>query len=66
MKTSALIAVLQDQLAKHGDLEVEVTWEGVIRPIDAGSVYPGKDGQLLIDGDGNFYESELRLQVGHL
>lgn len=34
---------------------VKVTWEGVVRSLDADNVYMSDDGVMLIDGDENFY-----------
>jgi hypothetical protein len=56
VKTSELIAILQGYLDKHGDLEVEATWEGVFRPI---AVYRGRDNELLIDADGECYRENF-------
>ena len=56
MKTSELIAVLQQHLAAHGDLDVAATWEGQIITIhEATAVYVETlyDGRtiLLIDAE---------------
>jgi len=53
MKISKLIATLQNRMRKHGDIEVEVTWEGITRAISTDAVYKSKDGPLYIDADGN-------------
>jgi hypothetical protein len=52
MKTSTLIAILQEKLITHGDIDAEVTWEGISRPIYAESIYKTKDNRLFIDGEG--------------
>lgn len=52
MKISELIETLQKRLGTHGDVDVEITWEGVQRGIDSSSIYLSKDGPLYIDGDG--------------
>jgi hypothetical protein len=63
MKASELIAILQGYLDKHGDMEVEATWEGVFRPI---AVYRGHDNELLIDADGEFYRADFEHRVDQL
>lgn len=55
MKTSELIAILSNRLATHGDLEVQGTWEGQDKAIEATNVYRYGD-SIFIDCDANFYK----------
>ena len=59
MRISELIEVLRLRQQTHGDIEVKVTWEGVIRVFGPDSVYKSKRGALYIDADGNFYKREF-------
>lgn len=67
MTISQFIDLLQRRLAKHGDVEVEVTWEGIFRELDPEAVYLSKAndshdleaGILLIDADGNAYKDSF-------
>lgn len=56
MRISKLIETLEKRLDKHGDREVEVTWESIVVSIEQDSIYLAKEGILLIDADGNFYK----------
>jgi hypothetical protein len=59
MKTSELIALLQEKLAQHGDREVATTYESVFSPVTYDGVWLSKDvdkdrgpnGVLLIDAE---------------
>ncbi len=58
MKTSELIAVLQERISRHGDLDVETTWEGTTHDITTSNVYAARqrrDGStsLKINADDN-------------
>lgn len=57
MKASELIEVIRRKIAQHGDREIAVTTEGLVDPV--ASVYLGKDGELLIDGDGDSFKPQL-------
>ena len=59
MKISELITTLQKRLKKHGDIEVEVTWESITTSITTDAVYKSKDGPLYIDADDNFYKDKF-------
>lgn len=59
MKISELVATLNARMAKHGDLEVDVTWESVTRGVWQDNVYLSKKGVLLIDADENFYKNDF-------
>lgn len=59
MKTSELIQALTERLAKHGDVEVEVTFESTRNEIENDGIYMSKFGSLLIDVDGNFYKPDF-------
>lgn len=59
MKISQLIEVLKRRLEKHGDRDVEVTWESTTRSIDPDNIYLSSDGLLYIDADGNFYKGRF-------
>ena len=59
MKISELITTLQNRLKKHGDIEVEVTWEGITTSITTDAIYKSKDGPLYIDSDENYYKREF-------
>ena len=62
MKISELIEALRDRKEKHGDVEVEITWESITRSIDNSKVYMSRFDCLLIDADGNRYKKKLRLR----
>ena len=58
MKISELIAELERRKAKHGDVEVFITWETTIHTFNLREIYASKcldDGAvaLLFDADGN-------------
>jgi len=57
MKLSKLISALQRRLEEHGDVEVEVTWEGGTKTIENASIYKSKCGSLYIDADDNYFKS---------
>ena len=59
MRISELIEVLRLRQQTHGDVEVEVTWEGVIREIGPDSIYKSRRGALYIDADDNFYKERF-------
>ena len=59
MKISELITTLQKRLKKHGDIEVEVTWESITTSITTDAIYKSKDGPLYIDADENYYKGEF-------
>ena len=59
MKISELIQALEQRLDKHGDVEVEITWESITRTIDNSSIYMSKFDCLFIDADDNFYKNEF-------
>ena len=56
MSISELITCLNDRLIKHGDRDVEVTWEGIQRELDSSCIYLTKTGELYIDADNNNYK----------
>lgn len=63
MKISELIKTLQQRQETWGDVEVEITWEGVTRHLSPAHVYcsPPTDkyaGVLLLDADENFYKKD--------
>lgn len=53
------VTVLQNKMKKHGDIEVEVTWEGITRSIFTDAIYKSNDGPLYIDADENSYKDEF-------
>lgn len=53
MKISQLMSVLAERQAKHGDVDVEASWEGQFHSINEANIYLGKAGVLLIDADDN-------------
>lgn len=57
MKASKLVALILRKIAQHGDREIAVTTEGLVDPV--ASVYLGKEGDLLIDGDGDSFKPQL-------
>jgi len=59
MKLTELIAVLSDRLARQGDLDVEVTWEGIFREITQDHIYRSRDNKILIDADDNAYKKKF-------
>lgn len=59
MKISELIKVLENKIQKHGDRDVEVTWESTTQSIDLNSIYLSKAGPLYIDADANFYKKDF-------
>ena len=56
MKISELITTLQNRMKKHGDIDVEITWEAITRSISTDAIYKSKNGPLYIDADENFYK----------
>lgn len=63
MKVSELIEQLQTRLERHGDIEVEITWEGITRKIFPETIYyvplnPWDKYRpvLFIDADGNSHK----------
>jgi hypothetical protein len=62
-----LIKLLNGKLEKHGDLEVEITWEGITREIDSDGIYWTKEckdhgvsaNMIFIDADGNSYKERF-------
>jgi hypothetical protein len=61
MTISELVEFLQRRLAKHGDIEVEITWESITYTIVPSAIYKSKKGPLLIDADDNFYKHDFAL-----
>ncbi len=60
MTIDELIAELQRRRDLHGgNTEVEVTWEGITRPIELANVYLS-DGNLYIDADDNTYKAQFQ------
>lgn len=59
MKISELIEVLRSRMEAHGDVEVEITWEGTVHPISPPLIYQSKSGELYIDAYENFYKNEF-------
>lgn len=59
MKISGVIKCLQNRLEKHGDIEVKVTWEGIIRELFFDRIYKSKFGSLYIDADFNQYKEDF-------
>jgi hypothetical protein len=51
MKISELEAVLKTRREEHGDLDVQVTWEGTVHPLAPEFVYTGIS---RLDANGNF------------
>lgn len=51
MRTSELIALLQGQLERHGDLGVVVFYDAGYASNDVEGVFLTKDGDLAIDAD---------------
>jgi len=56
MLVSELIAILQERLAKHGDVEVRATWEGITREMLSAGIYLSKRGPLYIDAEGHEFK----------
>jgi hypothetical protein len=44
-------------MKKHGDIDVEVTYEGIATSISTGAIYMSKDGALYIDANHSIYSS---------
>ena len=63
LKISELITTLQKRLKKHGDIEVEVTWESITTSITTDAIYKSKDGPLYIDADDNFYKDKFAVDL---
>lgn len=59
MLISEVIATMQARLATHGDKRVKATWQGTLEELDPSRFYLSKDGDLLIDADGNDYKADL-------
>ena len=59
MNISQLIEVLRSRMEAHGDVEVEITWEGTFHPISPPLIYLSKSGELYIDAENNFYKKEF-------
>lgn len=52
-----LIALLQDRRRVHGNVEVLLTWESVVRGFGDEEIYIAtKTGALMIDADGGSYK----------
>lgn len=59
MNITQLIASLQDWRERLGDVEVQVTWEGITRKLQEDRLWESKSGLLFIDADENFYKERL-------
>ena len=66
MRITELIAALQNKLDQYGDLEVFITWEGVIKEVNFKNIYKVTDptptqpgSSLFIDADENHYKHEF-------
>ena len=59
MKISEMIDVLESSMQLHGDIGINVTWEGTLHEIDECNIYLSKEGVLYIDADENFYKNEF-------
>lgn len=63
MKISELITTLQNRIKKHGDVEVEITWESITKTISTDAIYKSKDGPLYIDADDNCYKEDFAVDT---
>lgn len=66
MRVSKLEALLARRRARHGDVEVRITWEGKVVSFEPEHVYLANktvddsgEHVLILDADENFYKSDI-------
>jgi hypothetical protein len=59
MKISALIKILQEKQRTYGDVEVEITVEGLHNDFYEDQIYFTKFGSLFISADGTYNKEEF-------